>query len=41
MLFQSLEHLAKAVLVLAQSEKIFVLGSSSLLARFPEMCSLG
>jgi hypothetical protein len=41
MLFQSLEHLAKAALVLAQSEKIFVLGSSSILASFPELGEAG
>ena len=41
MLFQSLEHLAKAALVLSQSEKIFVLGSSSILASFPELGEAG
>jgi hypothetical protein len=37
MLFQSLEHLARSALVLAQSKRICVLGSSSLLASFPEL----
>ncbi len=37
MLVQSLEHLAQSALALAQSRKIFVLGSSSILASFPEL----
>ena len=37
MLIQSLEHLAKSALALAQCQKIFVLGSSSILASFPEL----
>lgn len=37
MLVQSLEHLAQSALALAQSRKVFVLGSSSLLASFPEL----
>ena len=37
MLVQSLEHLAQSALALAQSQKIFILGSSSLLASFPEL----
>jgi hypothetical protein len=37
MLIQSLEHLAKSALALAQSRKICVLGSSSILASFPEL----
>lgn len=38
---QSLEHLAKSALVLSQSEKIFVMGSSSILASFPELGEAG
>ena len=41
MLGQSLEHLAKSALVLSQNEKIFVLGSSSILASFPELGEAG
>jgi len=37
MLVQSLEHLARSALALAQSQKIFILGSSSILASFPEL----
>ncbi|MEI8293277.1 MAG: DUF6036 family nucleotidyltransferase [bacterium] len=41
MLVQSLEHLAQSALALAQSRKIFVLGSSSILASFPELGEAG
>lgn len=41
MLIQSLEHLAQSALALAQSRKIFVLGSSSILASFPELGEAG
>lgn len=37
MLVQSLEHLAQSALALAQSRRIFILGSSSILASFPEL----
>lgn len=41
MLIQSLEHLAQSALALAQSRKIYVLGSSSILASFPELGEAG
>jgi hypothetical protein len=41
MLVQSLEHLAQSALALAQSRKIFILGSSSILASFPELGEAG
>jgi hypothetical protein len=41
MLIQTLEHLAQSALALAQSRKIFVLGSSSILASFPELGEAG
>jgi len=41
MLIQSLEHLARSALALAQSRKIYVLGSSSILASFPELGEAG
>jgi hypothetical protein len=41
MLIQSLEHLAHSALALAQSRKIYVLGSSSILASFPELGEAG
>jgi hypothetical protein len=41
MLIQSLEHLAQSALALAQSRKIFVLGSSSILSSFPELGEAG
>jgi hypothetical protein len=41
MLIQSLEHLARSALALAQSRKVIVLGSSSILASFPELGEAG
>ena len=41
MLIQSLEHLAQSALALAQSRKIYVLGSSSILASCPELGEAG
>jgi hypothetical protein len=41
MLIQPLEHLAQSALVLAPCRKIFVLGSSSILASFPELGEAG
>ena len=41
MLIQSLEHLAQSALALAQSRKVIVLGSSSILASFPELGEAG
>jgi hypothetical protein len=41
MLIQSLKHLAQSALALAQSRKVIVLGSSSILASFPELGEAG
>jgi hypothetical protein len=41
MLIQSLEHLAQSALALAQCRKVIVLGSSSILASFPDLGEAG
>lgn len=41
MLVQSLEHLAHSALALAQCRKVYILGSSSILASFPELGEAG
>ena len=41
MLVQSLKHLAQSALALAQSRRIFILGSSSILVSFPELGEAG